>query len=127
MNGGLIPWQQGIATPIGRFQLVLGREIGINFYGLGGNDQLVAPSTTPGGNGRIVRFKSTAFELPIAELRPFRSFTSSQSSSLMFQLYGGVDTPYDKRIDTPIGAPPADLDRIWFLGLRITFDWRRYF
>jgi hypothetical protein len=29
-NGGLIPWQTGIATRIGRFQFVLGREVGVN-------------------------------------------------------------------------------------------------
>ena len=33
-NGGLIPWQSGIATSIGRFQFVLGREIGVSLYGL---------------------------------------------------------------------------------------------
>ena len=34
-NGGLIPWQLGRATRFGRFQFVLGREIGATFYGLG--------------------------------------------------------------------------------------------
>ena len=33
-NGGLIPWQSGWATPIGRFQFVLGRELGVTFFGL---------------------------------------------------------------------------------------------
>ena len=28
-NGGLIPWQSGLATGIGRFQFVLGRELGL--------------------------------------------------------------------------------------------------
>jgi len=31
-NGGLIPWQAGIATRIGRFQFVLGGEVGLSFY-----------------------------------------------------------------------------------------------
>ena len=35
VNGGLIPWQLGWATRFGRFQFVLGREIGVTFYGLG--------------------------------------------------------------------------------------------
>jgi len=30
-NGGLIPWQAGIATRIGRFQFMLGREVGLSF------------------------------------------------------------------------------------------------
>jgi hypothetical protein len=32
-NGGLIPWQAGIATPVGRFQFILGREVVATFYG----------------------------------------------------------------------------------------------
>ena len=31
--GGLIPWQAGIETGIGRFQFILGREIGLTLYG----------------------------------------------------------------------------------------------
>jgi len=127
VNGGLIPWQQGIATPFGRFQFVLGRELGITFYGLRGKDQLVAPATEPGGTGRIVNFKSTSFELPIAEFRLYRAFTSTQSSSLMVQFFGGVDIPYGEKIELPVGAPPADLQKIWFFGARLTFDWRYYF
>ena len=34
-NGGLIPWQLGMSTRIGRFQFVLGRELGVTFYGCG--------------------------------------------------------------------------------------------
>jgi hypothetical protein len=33
-NGGLIPWQAGIAPPLGRCQFVLGREVGVALYGL---------------------------------------------------------------------------------------------
>jgi hypothetical protein len=58
-NGGLLRWQSGWASPIGHFQLVLGRELGVTFYGQHGNDELIAPSTGLGGQGRIVRFKST--------------------------------------------------------------------
>lgn len=35
VNGGLIPWQDGIATSFGRFQFVLGREMSVYFYGRG--------------------------------------------------------------------------------------------
>jgi hypothetical protein len=46
VNGGLVPWQTGIATAIGRFQFVLGREIGLNFYGYAWDQNVVIP--TPG-------------------------------------------------------------------------------
>jgi hypothetical protein len=127
VNGGLIPWQSGIATAVGRFQFVLGRELGITFYGLDGKDQLLAPDTGSGGFGRVVNFKSTSYELPILEYRPFRSFSENQSSSVVFQLYGGADVPRGAKVTLPAGAPAVDLGTIWFIGVRMTFDWRYYF
>jgi hypothetical protein len=126
-NGGLLGLQQGIATPFGRFQFVLGRELGITFYGLDGDDQLVAPAEETGGTARIVNFKSIAYEMPILEFRPYRSFSTNQSSSIVFQLYGGADVPRSARVTFPENGEPVDLDTIWFLGLRMAFDWRYYF
>ena len=127
VNGGLIPWQSGIATAVGRFQFMLGRELGVTFYGLGGKDQLLVPGDEAGGFGRIVNFKSTSYELPILEYRPFRSFSENQSSSVVFQLYAGADVPRGAKVELPAGAPAPELDTIWYLGLRMTFDWRYYF
>ena len=127
VNGGLLGWQQGVATPFGRIQFVLGRELGINFYGLDGEDQLVAPATEPGGTGRIVNFESTAIEMPIFEFRPYRSFSTNQSSSIIFQLYGGADIPHSAKVTIPAGAEPVDLETVWYLGVRMAFDWRFYF
>jgi len=126
-NGGLLRWQQGLATPLGRLQFVLGRELGVTWYGLDGNDQLLAPSADPEGIARIVDFKSTSFEMPILEFRPYRSFSMNQSSSIMFQLYAGVDVPSSGKVAIPEGAPPVDLETIWFVGIRMAFDWRYYF
>ena len=53
-NGGLLGWQSGWATPIGRFQFVLGRELGVTFFGLNGEDRLFMPSATPGGSDQVV-------------------------------------------------------------------------
>jgi len=73
-----------------------------------------------------VNFKSTAYELPILEYRPFRSFSENQSSSIIFQLYGGADVPRGEKTYLPFGALTPDLDTIWYLGIRMTFDWRYY-
>ena len=126
-NGGILSWQQGIATPLGRLQFVLGREIGVTYYGTDADDQLLAPSTEAGGRARVVDFRSTAFELPIFEFRPYRSFSMNQSSSVLLQLYGGVDMPRKSKVVLPEGAPPVDLKNVYFLGLRMAFDWRYYF
>ncbi len=125
-NGGVLGWQAGWATPVGRFQFVLGRELGIVAYGLFNTDQLVIPSDRPDGLGRIVNYKSIYFELPIVEYRPYRAFSSHQSSEVVFQLFAGIDIPYDSSVERPIGGTPADLQNVYSIGLRMLFDWRYY-
>jgi hypothetical protein len=125
-NGGLIPWQLGWATRFGRFQLVLGREIGVTFYGELSDDAVFAGGETP-GSLRIIGFKSTYVDLPILEYRPYRAFDQTQSSAAIFQLYAGIDEPRSERVIAPEGASVIRFDRVYSLGVRIIFDWRRYF
>jgi hypothetical protein len=126
-NGGLIPWQFGRATKFGRFQFVLGREIGATFYGLTSEDSLLAPGATPGAGPRVIQFKSTYLDFPILEYRPYRAFDTTQSSELILQIFGGVDIPSNKGVIYPPGAPAVDLDPVYSIGVRLVFDWRRYF
>lgn len=125
-NGGLIPWQHGWATPIGRFQFVLGRELGVTFYGEYKHDQLIAPRVDPNGQARVVDFKSIAYDIPILEYRPYRSFSSNQSSSVIFQLFASADVPYGAKTVYPAGASTPELHTVWSVGLRLLFDWRYY-
>ena len=132
VNGGLIPWQAGIATPIGRFQFILGREIGISLYGRGDQkDALLIPGQD---NTTLITFESTQLDFPIVEYRPFRTFSLDQSSSLVIQLNVGVDIPYSENIiynsetgDELEGVAIPELDNIWYIGMRFAFDWRYYF
>ena len=125
-NGGLIPWQLGWATRFGRFQFVFGREIGVTFYGEQSDDSLLAPGEPP-GVPRIVTFKSTYYDLPILEYRPFRAFDTTQASQVLVQLYGGIDDPHGAHVIFPEGAPDVRFDRVYSIGVRVVFDWRRYF
>jgi hypothetical protein len=128
VNGGVIPWQLGWATRFGRFQFVLGREIGATFYGLGSDDaSLIAPGMPPGSAPRVIHFESTYLEFPILEYRPYRSFDTTQSSALILQFFGGVDIPHKTNVVYPPGAPDIDLDPVYSIGVRLVFDWRRYF
>jgi|KBSMisStaDraftv2_1062788.scaffolds.fasta_scaffold01111_4 hypothetical protein len=127
VNGGLIPWQLGWATPVGRFQFVLGREIGVAFYGLQDDTSLLAPGATSGASPRIISFKSTYFDFPIAEYRPYRAFDTKQTSELRFQLYYGIDYPYGAKVIYPADAPGVGLHRVQSIGLRVVFDWRHYY
>ncbi|MCK5699937.1 MAG: hypothetical protein KAI29_02240, partial [Cyclobacteriaceae bacterium] len=70
--GGLIPWQAGIETGIGRFQFILGREIGVALYGRGRNvDAILIPIENE--QTLLVNYKSTQIDLPVLEYRPFRT------------------------------------------------------
>lgn len=126
-NGGLIPWQSGWATGIGRFQFVLGRELGVTFYRSSGNNTLVAPATVPGAPNQIVQYASTSYDLPILEFRPYRSFTGNQSSSVLFQLFAGADVPRLGPVVTPAGGQVPQGQTVWNIGLRVIFDWRHYY
>jgi len=129
VNGGLIPWQAGIATSIGRFQFILGREIGVTLYGRGDEkDALLIPGQGANqDNTTVITFKSTQLDFPIVEYRPFRTFSLDQSSSLVIQLNFGVDMPYNETVIAPEGVDVPELDNVWYIGLRFAFDWRYYF
>jgi hypothetical protein len=124
-NGGLIPWQLGMSTRFGRFQFVLGRELGVTFYGIGSTDSLIALGN-PGQALSVLNYKSTNFDLPILEYRPFRSFSSNQSSAVLFQLFAGMDVPYGDSTVSPPGGTSIKLSPVYSLGLRMVFDWRYY-
>jgi hypothetical protein len=125
-NGGLIPWQAGWATSIGRFQLVLGRELGITYYGWTGRNQLVAPASAAGDPARVASFDSISYDVPIAEYRPYRAFAQNQSSSVIFQLFVGFDVPRHAKTIFPEGLAAPGLRTVTSIGLRMVFDWRYY-
>jgi hypothetical protein len=126
-NGGLIPWQTGWATPFGRFQFVLGRELGATFYGYGFENTILAPAAVPGGEARVVDVQSVLYDLPILEYRPYRAFDTKQSSAVLIQLFAGADVPRSSKVTWPPGAPGVKLDTIYSIGVRVIFDWRSYF
>jgi hypothetical protein len=126
-NGGLVPWQAGIATPLGRFQFVLGREVGLSLYRSRLDDPMRIETPGVGStNATFVSLRSLQVELPILEYRPFRSFALDQSSSLLVQFYAGFDTPLQSSVVFPEGAPKPALRTIGLGGIQVVFDWRYY-
>ena len=133
VNGGLIGWQARIETSFGRFQLVLGREMAVYFFGRTKEKDALF-NLSPDQNGLetlyILSYESTQFEFPILEYRPFRSFSTGQSSSMLIQFYGGFDVPSNVEDRTTTDqnveyVPP--LKTYWYVGMRLIFDWRHYF
>lgn len=133
VNGGLIPWQTGIATSFGRFQFVLGREIAVYLFGRT-KERDALFNVSPDENGLlsvyILSYRSTQLEFPFLEYRPFRTYEISQRSSLFIQFYAGVDIPHNVSNlsgDVESGGFIPELENVWYLGARLIFDWRHYF
>lgn len=128
-QGGLIPWQTGMITPLGRFQFVLGREVGICFYGtVQGADAFLLPiETGEDGGWALCSLRSTQLDFPILEYRPVRTFSKRQSASLLMQLNVRVDIPGKVTMLEPVMEEPISLKPIWSVGLRLAFDWRYYY
>ncbi len=126
VNGGVIPWQTAWHTGIGRFQFVLGREVGVSLYGTKtfGNDAIFVPSPT---GTQIVTYSSTKWDFPFLEYRPFRTFSMNQTSSLLIQFNTGVDLPHNTTVLAPAGEQQVAFKPVWYVGARIIFDWRKYF
>ena len=126
-NGGVIPWQAGVATRAGRFQVVLGREVGVSIYRKGGDHPFPLPTPgVPPNNSTQVSLNSLQVEFPVFEYRLFRNFSVDQSSSLMLQPYIGFDIPTTVQVLSPAGAPTPDTHTIVTTGVRVVFDWRYY-
>ena len=124
-NGGLIPWQAGIATSFGRFQFVLGREVSVSLYGNGKDQDAIVVQEN--SIYSILTYKSVQLDFPVVEYRPFRTFSLDQSSSLRVFLSCGVDFPYDAELVASESGTLPELKPIWNIGLTAEFDWRYYF
>ncbi|HYN42270.1 MAG TPA: hypothetical protein VE129_10865 [Thermoanaerobaculia bacterium] len=128
-SGGVIPWQTGLSTFFGRVQFVLGREVGASFFGYsGGEDQLFV--ATPGaGSGSLtaISLRSIRWDFPIVEVRPFRSFATTQAAAVKIQIGMAFDKPTKITVFSPVGAPAPDLKTTNSVYLRLAFDWRNYF
>lgn len=128
-NGGLLPWQAGMATSFGRFQFVLGREVGVSLFGYFKKpDRLFIAYGEPGNEeAALVSLRSVQLEFPVVEYMPFRTFSMDQGTSLVIQLYGAVDIPSSVSDPFPQGSPLPDTQSVWQIGLRAAFRWRHYF
>jgi hypothetical protein len=104
---------------------VLGREVGVLFYGIGKpKDVFILPAAP--NKALLLEYRSTKLDFPIVEFRPLRTFSQDQSSSIMLQLNAGVDLPAKVRVVLPVGEQVPQLKNVWYLGLRVLFNWRQY-
>lgn len=125
-NGGVIPWQSGISTPVGRFQFVLGREVGVSLYGLQRlTESVIVPSLTS-NDVYVIGYKSTKWDFPFLEYQPTRTFSNTQTAVLKLQFSFGVDVPSNETTLNSEVDRELKLEEVWYLGFRLDFSWRRY-
>ena len=127
-DGGLLTLQRKLATPIGRVQFVVGREVSATLFGFGTKDAFLAIEDTPAGRRLVpVAVKSIQWEFPVFEYRPFREYGTRYVFSALMQIGGGFDQPISSVVvGQPTAAPPPLRTR-YFGFVRIFFDGRRYF
>jgi hypothetical protein len=70
---------------------------------------------------------TTHLEFPILEYRPVRTFSRRQSASLVMQFNTSVDIPGKVTIVEPSEITAVDLQPVWSVGVRLSFDWRYYY
>ncbi len=129
-DGGLIPWQTKLSTPVGQLQFMAGREVAVSLYGYTGEKDafLTVTGQTPEGRPILqpIAIRSVEWNFPLVELRAFREYGTRYSFAALLQIGAGFDTP--NQIESLIpGIPPPQLKTRYFGYIRILFDARRYF
>jgi len=127
-DGGLIPWQRRIALPVGDFQFVAGREVGVTLFGYGTKDAFLGVVGGP-ENPEIVPLavKSLQWDFPVLEYRPFREYGTRYTFATFLQFGLGFDKPISAVLVEQPGVPAPPLQTRYLAYLRIFFDGRRYF
>ena len=129
-DGGLIPWQTKLSTPVGRLQFVFGREVAVQLYGYGAEKDafLAINPNGPGGQPVVtpVALRSIEWDFPVLEIRPFREYGTRYTFAAFVQVGAGFDRPLSAESLVP-GRPLPELKTRYFGYIRVFFDGRRYF
>jgi hypothetical protein len=130
-SGGLIPWQTGLETSVGRFQFVLGREVAATFFGYwDGDDPMIVQSGVDPATGQrqfmAVGVRTIKWDFPVLEYRPYRWFGAKSSQAIIMQLGFSADVPERVRSLLDPTRTPPELETRYLGFVRIVLDARRY-
>ena len=75
----------------------------------------------------VISLRTIRFDVPLVEVRPFRSFATNQAAAVLLQVGLGFDKPTKITVVAPAGGPEPDLKTAKSVYLRLAFDWRHYF
>ncbi len=136
-SGGLLRYERAFNTPIGAFQLLIGREVAATFYGYTDRVQnigVAAPGATVPYNSDLVflSYRVLTLDFPTFEYRPLREYSTNQALTFAIQFGWGVEFPnqvqYVSKLTLPAATGPTpELATSWMIYMRIHFDARYYF
>ncbi len=128
VNGGLIPWQAGIATRAGRLQIVLGREVGVSIFRDGGEHTFLLPSPGVPAANTPCEPQLAASGVSGFRVSPVPNFfCQPELEPDVVQPYVGFEIPTAVSVISPANARIPDAHTIVTTGVRVVFDWRHYF
>jgi hypothetical protein len=123
-GGGLWTLQRPIATSLGTFQFMLGREVGFTLWGIGDPNQFVA--TPVDGPALLVDFRQLELDFPAFEYEPPRAFATVLALAAQVQLGFSVQLAPTAWLPQQGNAPYTGLGASWFVYLRLRLDARKY-
>ncbi|HET8733019.1 MAG TPA: hypothetical protein VFM45_04505 [Anaeromyxobacteraceae bacterium] len=123
-GGGLWTLQRPIATSLGTFQFMAGREVGFTLWGIGDPNQFIA--TPVDGPPRLVDFRQLELDFPVFEYVPPRAFATVLSLAAQVQLGFSVQLAPTAWLPQQNDAPYGGLGASWFVYLRLRLDARKY-
>jgi hypothetical protein len=137
-SGGLLRYERAFNTPIGAFQLLIGRDVAVTLYGYFGDRVesigVAAPgATVPYASDLVfLSYRVLSFDFPTFEYRPLREYSTNQALAFAVQVGWGVEFPnqvrYVSKLTLPAATGPTPvLATAWMIYLRIHFDARYYF
>ncbi len=127
-DGGLIPWQTKLATPVGPIQFVVGREVAATLFGYDTKDAYLASFDTPEGRRfEPIAVKSIQWEFPVVEYHPFREYGTRYAFATIVQIGAGFDRPIEVENVLRPEQPTPPVKTRYFGFIRLFFDGRRYF
>lgn len=137
-SGGLLRYERAFNTPIGAFQLLIGREVAVTFWGYLGDRVesigIAAPGATVpySSNLAFLSYRVLGLDFPTFEYRPLREYSTNQALTFALQVGWGVEFPnqvrYESKLTLPAASGPTpNLATAWMIYFRIHFDARYYF
>jgi hypothetical protein len=125
ISGGLLPYERSVLTPAGVFQVIVGRELDLTFFGYTSDVlEVLRLGTLPDGTGdyALAQVRSIRLSFPLVEWTPFRSFATNLTFGVPIQVGLGVEVPTSTRVVIPASGVSTTAPLTWTLFLRVQSD-----